>query len=92
MYNIKENDMFKKKEEIDVKTVKDLREFLNNLDESYDDLPIIVNIFEGGWAENFGLGKAWVEGGYILPKEDFDQLPDDRKAFVIESPNYIVDF
>ena len=72
--------------------MRDLKKYLDELDEKYDDLPIIVNIYEGGWAENFGLGKAWVEGGYILSQEEFDKLPDDRKAFVFESPNYICDF
>jgi len=82
---------FKSKKDIDVKTVKDLKDFLNNLDESYDDLSIVVNIFEGGWVEDFGLGNVWAEGGHILSQEDFDKLPDKNKAFVIESPNYIID-
>jgi len=65
---------FKSKKDIDVKTVKDLKDFLNNLDESYDDLSIVVNIFEGGWVEDFGLGNVWAEGGHILSQEDFDKL------------------
>lgn len=67
-----------------IKTVKDLKEILNKVDE---DLQVVIETDHGQLPTNiFWAGKAkWeTEEGFVLHPDDYDTFPNSKDIFFIQ--------